>query len=207
MTSRKAKPRFFATAADFRRWLEKHAASSDELWVGFHKRSTGKPSITYREAVDEALCFGWIDGVRHSIDAEAYTNRFKPRRRGSNWSLVNIRRVAELTEAGRMTPAGLAAFEKRDEAKAAEQSFANRPQQFEPEYERRFREHPDAWRHFEAQPPGYRRTITFWVQSAKQEATRLRRLEQIIALSARAERLAALDSRARASSRKSKAPS
>ena len=163
--------------------------------------------MTWPEAVDEALCFGWIDGVRHSIDDEAYTNRFTPRRRGSNWSLVNIRRVAALTEAGRMTPAGLAAFETRDEAKAAAYSFENRPQDFDPEYERRFREHPDAWRHFEAQPPGYRRTITFWVQSAKQEATRLRRLEQAIALSARGERLPQLDSRARMATRNSRSDS
>lgn len=207
MTSRTALPRFFATPADFRAWLERHAATERELLVGFYRRGTGKRSITWPESVDEALCFGWIDGVRHTVDDEAYTIRFTPRRRGSNWSAVNLRRVAALTEEGRMTAAGVAAFEARDEAKAGAYSFEDRPQHFDAAYARRFREHPEAWRHFEAQPPGYRRTVTFWVQSAKQEATRLRRLDQAIAASARGERLGQLDGRARLSSRPSKTDS
>lgn len=111
-------PKFFEKPADFRRWLEQNHASETELWVGFYKKSTGKPSITWPEAVEQALCFGWIDGVRKTIDAESYTNRFTPRRRGSNWSLVNIRKVNELTESGLMQPAGKRAFEARDPAKS-----------------------------------------------------------------------------------------
>jgi len=194
------KVRYFKSANDFRRWLEKNHAITQELWVGYYKKSSQRPSITWPESVDEALCFGWIDGVRHAIDDQAYTNRFTPRRRGSNWSAVNIRRVEALTEVGRMTAAGLAAFETRDEVRAAAESTANRAQHFDADYQQRFREHPDAWRHFEAQPPGYRRTLIFWVQSAKQEATRLRRLEQAIAASARSERVALLDNRRNRSS-------
>jgi uncharacterized protein YdeI (YjbR/CyaY-like superfamily) len=116
-------PKFFRTPADFRRWLERHHGTQPELWVGFYKKGSGRPSITWPEAVDEALCFGWIDGIRKSVDAERYVNRFTPRRSRSNWSLVNIRRVGQLIAAGRMQPAGLRAFDARDERKSGVYSF------------------------------------------------------------------------------------
>jgi len=184
------KPTFFAAPADLRHWLEKNHAKTTELWIGFHKKSSGKPSVTYPEALDEALSFGWIDGVRKSLDDTSYTIRFTPRKPGSNWSLVNIKRVAELEKLGRMKPPGLAAFAQRDEAKARQYSYEQRrPRKLDDAYETRFRTHEKAWAFFSAQPPGYQRIATFWVMSAKQEATRLRRLDALIALSEKGERL------------------
>src|SRR5215212_9397490 len=118
---------FFPTAGDLRIWFAKHHDSADELWIGYYKQASGKPSVSYRQSVDEALCFGWIDGIRKSLDAASYANRFTPRRPRSNWSQLNIKRVGELTEAGRMTPAGLKAFEERDSARSQQYSFENRP--------------------------------------------------------------------------------
>jgi uncharacterized protein YdeI (YjbR/CyaY-like superfamily) len=183
-------PKFFRTPADFRRWLERHHGTQPELWVGFYKKGSGRPSITWPEAVDEALCFGWIDGIRKSVDAERYVNRFTPRRSRSNWSLVNIRRVGQLIAAGRMQPAGLRAFDARDERKSGVYSFERRkPARLGRDLEARFRKNAAAWRFFESQPPGYRRLITHWVVSAKRDGTRLRRLQRLIDQSAAGKRI------------------
>ena len=188
-----ADPTFFATPADFRAWLAEHHATRDELWVGFHKKGSGKPSITWPESVDEALCFGWIDGVRRSLGDEAYTIRFTPRKQKSTWSAVNIKRVAELTEMGRMQPAGLKAFHAREESNSRIYAYENRHKiGLDPALEERFRANEKAWSFFQAQPPGYRQTCLFWVMGAKQEATRLRRLDQLIADSAAERRIAQL---------------
>ena len=174
-------PTFFATPADFRAWLDANHADRDELIVGFHKKGSGRPSITWPEAVDEALCFGWIDGVRRSIDGDSYSNRFTPRRPRSNWSAINIRRVGELIEEGRMTPAGLAAFERRDVARSGVYSFErHEPAKLDKAQERRFRAAADAWEWFQSQPPWYRRAALHWVVSAKRVETRERRLQTLI---------------------------
>ena len=184
------KPTFFATPADFRRWLERNHEKADELLVGFWKKGSGKRSITWPESVDEALSFGWIDGVRRRIDDESYSIRFTPRRRGSIWSAVNIKRANELSKLGRMAPAGLRAFEARDEKKSAIYSYENRPRDLAPEYEKRFRANKKAWEFWTAQPPGYRRLATYWIMEAKKEETRKRRLRQLIDDSAHERRLA-----------------
>jgi uncharacterized protein YdeI (YjbR/CyaY-like superfamily) len=187
------RPQFFPTPADWRRWLAKHHASAGELWVGFYKRGSAKPSITWPESVDEALCFGWIDGVRKSLGAESYVIRFTPRRPGSIWSVVNVRRVGELTKARRMRPAGLRAFEKRTAKKTAVYSFEQRKAAKLPaSYVRQFKENPAAWRFFSGQAPWYQRVMAFWVTSAKQEETRLRRLARLIADSAAGRRVGIL---------------
>jgi uncharacterized protein YdeI (YjbR/CyaY-like superfamily) len=184
------KPTFFATPEDFRRWLERHHDKKDELLVGFWKKDSGKPSMTWPESVDEALSFGWIDGVRRRIDDESYSIRFTPRRRGSIWSAVNIRRATELGRLGRMAPAGLRAFEARDEKKSAIYTYEKPPAEFAPADEKTFRANTKAWAYFTAQPPGYRRLATGWVTGAKKEETRARRLAQLIADSANGRRLA-----------------
>lgn len=187
-------PTFFATPADFRRWLERHHATAPELLVGFYKKGSGRPSITWPESVEEALCFGWIDGVRRTIDEESYTIRFTPRRPGSNWSRINLEKARELIAAGRMRPAGLRAFERRDpdgdpRAYSYERKDAAR---LSPEQEARFRAAREAWQFFQSQPPSYRRTATFWVASAKREETRSRRLETLIEDSAAGRRIGPL---------------
>jgi uncharacterized protein YdeI (YjbR/CyaY-like superfamily) len=175
------KPIFFASPAAFRQWLEKHHDTTDELLVGFHKKGSGKPSITWPESVDAALCFGWIDGVRRRIDDVSYSIRFTPRRRRSIWSVVNIRRAHALTEMGLMHAAGLEAFAARDEKLSAVYSFEQRTAaKLGAAYERQFRANKGAWTFFQAQPPGYRKTATFWVVSAKREETRLKRLAKLI---------------------------
>jgi uncharacterized protein YdeI (YjbR/CyaY-like superfamily) len=171
---------YFASPEAFRRWLERHHASATELWVGFHKRATGRPSMTWPESVDEALCFGWIDGIRKRVDDDRYVIRFTPRRSRSIWSLVNLRRVKALIEAGRMCPAGLAAYEARDPKRSGLYSFERAAAQFSPSQEKRLRANARAWAFFESRPPWYRRVATHWVTSAKQEATRERRLEALI---------------------------
>lgn len=184
-------PTFFASASEFRRWLRHHHGTATELWGGFYKKGSGRPSITWPESVDEALCVGWIDGLRKSLGADAYMIRFTPRKPGSNWSTVNTKRAEELTEAGRMRPAGLRAFEARDPKKSGVYSFEQRKQaELTPEGLDRFKRHAAAWRFFESQPPGYRRIVVFWVMSAKQEATRTRRLDTLIADSAAGRRIA-----------------
>jgi uncharacterized protein YdeI (YjbR/CyaY-like superfamily) len=182
------KPRFFATQAKWRAWLEKNHASAAELWVGFHKVHTGKPSINWPQSVDEALCFGWIDGLRRGLDESTYMIRFTPRRPGSGWSKVNLDRVAELTNLGLMREAGLAAFTRRD-AKRAGYTYASHDTPFDDATENNFRRQRAAWKFFQAQPPGYRRIVTHWVMSAKREETRAKRLAELIADSARGERL------------------
>jgi uncharacterized protein YdeI (YjbR/CyaY-like superfamily) len=178
-------PRFFATPAEFRRWLEKHHASARELWVGFHKKGSGRPSITWPESVDEALCVGWIDGIRKSIDEASYVIRFTPRKTGSTWSAVNIKKMAELTAQGRVLPAGLAAFAARSEEKSGIYAYEQRGSaKLDAASEQRFRAHPSAWEYFQAQPPGYRKLAIWWVVSAKKEETRQRRLGILIAESA-----------------------
>jgi len=176
---------FFQSPADFRAWLDAGHQKCLELWVGFYKKSSGKPSITYPEAVDEALCFGWIDGVRKSVKRDAYTVRFTPRKPKSQWSTINIKRAQELADAGRMRPAGLEAFAgAKDQAR--KYSYEQRHQaSFQPEQERQFRANPRAWDFFQSQPPWYRRTATFWVVSAQKEETQQRRLDTLIAESAR----------------------
>jgi uncharacterized protein YdeI (YjbR/CyaY-like superfamily) len=172
---------FFATPADLRAWLAQHHDSEAELWVGFHKKASGRPSVTWPEAVDQALCFGWIDGVRKRLDADSYVNRFTPRRRRSNWSAVNVRRMEQLIADGLVHPAGLAAFEARREQRSGVYSYENRhAARLEEAQERRFRANAKAWEHFQARPAGYRRAATWWVVSAKREATRERRLAQLI---------------------------
>jgi uncharacterized protein YdeI (YjbR/CyaY-like superfamily) len=179
------KPRFFATAEDFRAWLEQNHETETEVLVGFYKKASGKPSITWPEAVDQALCFGWIDGVRHGIDGESYANRFTPRRPRSNWSAVNVAKVEKLKAAGLMKPAGLRAYEARTPERTGVYSFERSEAAVLPaEFERRFQDNAAAWEWFQGRPPGYRRTAIHWVVSAKREETRLRRLQQLIDCSA-----------------------
>ncbi|HEX2270739.1 MAG TPA: YdeI/OmpD-associated family protein [Pyrinomonadaceae bacterium] len=174
------KPRFFSSPEKFREWLEKNHARENELLVGFHKKASGKKSITYPEALDEALCFGWIDGVRRNVDETSYSIRFTPRKPKSIWSLVNVRHVERLTKEGRMAEPGLKAYALRDAKRTGIYSFENRPREFSPEYEKKFRANKPAWEFFQKEPPSIRRTCIFWVMSAKKEETRLRRLEQLI---------------------------
>ena len=183
---------FFETPAAFRRWLAKHHRSARELWVGFHKKATGRPSLTWPQAVDEALCVGWIDGVRKSINADSYMIRFTPRRSGSNWSLVNTRRATELIREGRMRPAGLAAFEVRDPLKSGVYSFERSAAALDGEAEARFKANRAAWSFFQAQPAGYRKTAIHWVVSAKKAETRARRLATLIGDSAAGQRIGPL---------------
>jgi len=183
------KPTFFATPAGFRRWLQKHHRSADELLVGFYKKGSARPSITWPESVDEALCFGWIDGIRRSVDDEVYTIRFTPRRKGSIWSAVNTKRAKELIADGRMQAAGREAFEARDAKKSAVYSYERETAQFDSASEKQFKANTKAWEFFSAQPPGYRRLATHFVTSAKREDTRARRLETLINLSAEGRRL------------------
>ncbi|MGA2858146.1 MAG: YdeI/OmpD-associated family protein [Candidatus Sulfotelmatobacter sp.] len=171
---------FFKSPADFRFWLEASHQQCSELWVGFYKKSSGKPSITYPEAVDEALCFGWIDGVRNSVDDDAYTVRFTPRKAKSQWSAVNIRRARELADQGRMQPAGLQAFAGANHQPRKYSYEQRHHPSFSRGQERQFRANGKAWDFFHSQPPWYRRTATFWVISAKKEETRQKRLTTLI---------------------------
>jgi uncharacterized protein YdeI (YjbR/CyaY-like superfamily) len=171
--------RFFKSAAEFRRWLHRNHAQSDELWVGYYKIASGKPSLTWQESVDEALCYGWIDGIRKSIDEVSYKIRFTPRRSKSNWSLVNIKRVRELKKAGRMHESGLTAFaagmsERRD------YSYERHERTVSPEVDAAVRANPRARTFWEKQPPGYKKIASFWIMSAKKEETRARRLKILI---------------------------
>ena len=193
MTVRQSAAVYFDSPAAFRRWLEAHHDTATELVIGFHKRHTGRPSLSWAESVDEALCFGWIDGIRRRVDDERYTIRFTPRRSTSIWSLINIRRVTALVEAGRMRPAGLRAFEQRRPGRSGLYSFEQGGNRTLTDAElERFRSNRAAWTFFEAQPPGYRRVATHWVLSAKREDTRARRLGTLITDSANGLRIAAL---------------
>ena len=173
-------PKFFTSPEQFRKWLERNHDRAAELLVGFHKKSSAKKSITYAEALDEALCFGWIDGVRRNFNETSYTIRFTPRKPRSIWSNVNVRHVERLQKAGRMQPPGLAAYERRDAKRTGIYSFENRPRELSAEYEKIFRQNKAAWQFFQEQPPGYKRLTIFRTMSAKKEETRLRRLNQLI---------------------------
>jgi uncharacterized protein YdeI (YjbR/CyaY-like superfamily) len=183
-------PLYFPSPNHFRAWLQEHHAKAQELLVGFYKKSSGEPSITWPESVDVALCFGWIDGVRKNVDATRYTIRFTPRRVGSIWSKINIDRVRELTNLGLMQPAGLKAFEHRTAEKSAIYAYEQRKNATLGEaYERTFRRNHKAWDYFQTQAPSYRQVVTWWVISAKQEETRLRRLAQLIDSSTKGRRV------------------
>lgn len=183
------KPRFFKSPAEFRAWLEKHHATAEELLVGFYKRSIGRPSMTWPESVDEALCFGWIDGVRRRIDDASYSIRFTRRRRGSIWSAANTKRVEALVREGRMHEAGLKAFRERDPKKTNMYSFEREHAAFPPALERLFRANQRAWTFFQTTAPWYRRVTTHWVTSARRDATRERRLQLLIDTSARGKKI------------------
>jgi uncharacterized protein YdeI (YjbR/CyaY-like superfamily) len=184
------RPRYFETPEDLRAWLEKHHETADELWVGLYKKSSGRPSVTWPEVVDEALCFGWIDGIRKGIDAERYTNRLTPRKPTSNWSAVNVKRFGQLKRQGRVRPAGQRAFDLRKKAKTGVYSYEQRHQvKLDPALGRKFRAKKKAWSWFQHQAPSYRTTAVYWVMSAKKLETRERRLEQLIADSGRGQRV------------------
>jgi uncharacterized protein YdeI (YjbR/CyaY-like superfamily) len=191
------KPRFFETAEDLRRWFRQHHASATALEVGFRKKGSGHPSVTYAEAVDEALCYGWIDGVRHSLDAMSYSNRFTPRKPTSNWSAKNVKRFGELKRQGRVRAAGQKAFDARTKDRSGTYSYEQRHQvKLDPALGRKFQEKKRAWSWFQDQAPSYRSTAIYWVMSAKRPETRQRRLEQLIADSARERRVPPLAPRA-----------
>jgi len=183
------KPTFFESPARFRQWLEKNHDKAPELLVGFFKKDSGRPSITWPESVDQALCFGWIDGVRRRIDDVSYTIRFTPRRRGSIWSKINIGRATELAKCGLMHAAGAKAFEQRSESKSRIYAYENAPRTLPPAAEKRFRANKKAWKFFNNQPPSYRRVAIYWILSAKKEETRERRLTTLIDDSAHERRL------------------
>ena len=176
-------PVFFPGAAAFRRWLVKHHATAPELLVGFYKVGTGRKSVTWSLAVDEALCVGWIDGIRRSVDGESYSIRFTPRRPGSTWSPINLAKVKQLRREGRMRPAGLAVFGKRKPTRGV-YSYDRKPVRLSSAFLARLKARPEAWAGFAARPRSYRQTAIFWVMSAMQPATRERRLEHLIAASA-----------------------
>jgi len=181
-------PTFFATPADWRAWLEKHHATAGEISVGFWKTNSGKPSITWPQCVDEALAFGWIDGVRHRIDDEAYRIRFTPRKAGGIWSQVNIRRFAELKAQGRIAPAGQAAYDI-GKGRTKQYSYEKPAEEFAPEELAAFQANAEAWAGFSAFPPGYRKVAIHRVTSAKSDATRAKRLAILIDASAKRLRL------------------
>lgn len=180
---------YFANQQDFRKWLEKNHESETELLVGFYKVGSGKPSMTWPESVDQALCFGWIDGVRRTIDDESYSIRFTPRKPTSTWSAINIKKVAELTEKGLMQEAGLAAFERRKEANSRIYAYENAPAKLSTEFEKSFRADKRAWTFFTAQASSYQRTIIHWIMRAKQESTRASRLDKAITESGKERRV------------------
>jgi len=174
------KPVFFATQSNLRKWFEKNYKTKTELIVGFYKVSTQKPSVTWSQSVDEAICFGWIDGIRKSIDEKSYCIRFTPRNPKSNWSAVNIKKATELTNLGLMTPEGIAAFEKRKESNSAIYSYEQTVFELPNNFLNRLKKNKKAWKYFNSQTPSYRRIVTRWILSAKQETTKLNRLKTLI---------------------------
>jgi uncharacterized protein YdeI (YjbR/CyaY-like superfamily) len=184
-----ANAKFFASPARLRSWLEKHHADRTELWVGLYRKGTGRASVTWPELVDQLLCFGWIDGIRKSRDEESYVIRVTPRRAGSIWSAVNLKRVPQLIESGDMAPHGRAVYDARDRAKTNRYSFERANVAFDPALEAAFRKNRKAWSFFESQPPSYRKPATWWVMSAKREDTRRRRMDTLIRDSANGERI------------------
>ena len=187
-----SEPLFFRSPAELRAWFEENHESAPELLVGYYRKFAGEATITWSESVEEALCFGWIDGVRRGIDERSYSIRFTPRRRGSVWSAVNIRKIAELSSAGLMKPAGQKVYADRDPVKQPGYSYEKTAIDLEPELESLFRVNTAAWDFHSAQPPGYRRLASLWVMSAKRTETRQRRLAQLVESSAGGRRLASL---------------
>jgi uncharacterized protein YdeI (YjbR/CyaY-like superfamily) len=183
------KPKFFQTPANFETWLEKNHATATELWIGFYKKDSGKRSITWAESVDQALCFGWIDGIRKRVDEISYQIRFTPRRRGSIWSAINIKRARELAKQNQMRPAGLKAFEARVENKSGIYSYEQRSTELSEPYAKVLKKNKAAWNFFGKQPPSYRKMIGWWIVSAKKEETRMARLAKLISESAKGKRL------------------
>ena len=182
--SRKQQPTFFAKQSDFREWLQKNHDKETELLVGFYKVGSGKSSMTWSQSVDEALCFGWIDGVRKSINNESYQIRFTQRKSTSVWSAINIKKIEELTRQGLMQPAGLASFEKRKESKSKIYSYEKDEVELTQSLKKQFKENKKAWDYFQSLAPSYRKVSAHWVMSAKQETTRIKRLNQLISDSA-----------------------
>ncbi|GAB4407680.1 MAG: YdeI/OmpD-associated family protein [Bacteroidia bacterium] len=183
-------PRYFDTPAALDAWFEAHSETATELWVGYYKKDSGVPSITWPESVEVALCYGWIDGIRKKVDAQCCTIRFTPRKPGSIWSAMNIAKVGELTALGLMRPAGLAAYARRADDKSRVYSYEqDEAPALPPDYEARLHADELAWAYFEALPPGVRKTSIHWVVEAKQEATRQRRLDVLIACCAAGERI------------------
>lgn len=183
---------FFKTRSHLRRWLEKNHASAKELWIGMYRKASGKGGVSYDEALEEALCFGWIDGVRKRFDDESYVQRFTPRTARSYWSAVNIKRAGELKKAGRMHASGLAAFARRDSERTERYSFERQHAALDPTQEKQFRANARAWDYFESEAPWYRRVAVHWVTSAKKEDTRQRRLDTLIRDSAAKRRIGLL---------------
>jgi uncharacterized protein YdeI (YjbR/CyaY-like superfamily) len=177
-------PIFFKTQSDFRKWLQKNHKKETELLVGFYKVGSGKPSMTWSQSVDEALCFGWIDGVRKSIDKDSYQIRFTQRKPTSIWSAINIKKIEELTKQGLMQPAGLASFERRTETKSKIYSYEKAEAELTPDFKKQFKANKKAWDYFQSLAPSYKKISTHWVVSPKQEATRIKRLHQLISESA-----------------------
>ena len=183
------KPKFFRTSAEFRTWLEKNHATATELCVGFYKKDLGMPGITWPESVDQALCFGWIDGIRKRVDGISYQIRFTPRRRGSIWSAINIKRASELVRQKQMRPAGLKAFAARIENKSGIYSYEQRSSELSEPYAKLLKKNKSAWNFFKTQPTSYRKMMSWWIISAKKEQTRMDRLEKLISASAKGKRL------------------
>ncbi|MBF4506150.1 YdeI/OmpD-associated family protein [Flavobacterium sp. JLP] len=182
-------PTFFPTQEKFRIWLEKHHQKETELLVGFYKVNSKKPSMSWPESVDQALCFGWIDSIRRSIDEESYSIRFTPRKKSSIWSAINIKKIEELTKAGLMNEAGIKAFELRSETKSRIYSHEKEPSILDAEFEKQFKENKKAWEYFKNQAPSYKKVMIHWIMTAKQEKTRISRLEKTISISAEQKRM------------------
>jgi uncharacterized protein YdeI (YjbR/CyaY-like superfamily) len=182
-------PKFFQSADAFRAWLDTHGTKARELWVGFYRKGSGRGGLTYPEAVDAALCFGWIDGVKYKVDESSYKHRFTPRRAGSYWSAVNTKRMQQLLKDGLAAPPGVAAFERRDVRNTQKYSFERKSAAFDGPASKAFKANKPAWTFFTAQPPGYQKLLTHWVMDAKQPETRLRRLATLIERSAKGERI------------------
>ncbi len=171
---------YFSTVSDLQRWFEENHDRVGEVWIGFYRKDSGVLSVSYSEALDEALCLGWIDGIRKKVDEQSYCNRFTPRKERSPWSASNTKRATELIHAGRMRPAGLAAFQARDERHTQENEDMRKNARFSDSFLEVFQANPDAWEFFQAQPPSYRRTAAAWVMSTKREDTRRKRLDTLI---------------------------
>lgn len=195
-------PTFFKTPQKFRAWFDCNHEKKTELWVGFYKKASGKASITWPESVDQALCFGWIDGIRKSLDEESYVIRFTPRRPRSNWSAVNIKRIQELIELGLVHDNGLAAFERRTEKTSVQYAYEQGKIELNKDYEKQIKSNRKAWKYFQEMAPSYRKPSIWWVMSAKREETRLRRLGILIECCEKGERIPNLTNRPRTKKKK-----